>query len=103
MTEAGSGTPSIEVGELLSRGDAGEPLLLLDVRNDEEFATWRFEGRHALETVHIPYFDFIEDAEGSTARLPRNREIVVLWCSLTTCRELVGCESRRGEISRSPL
>ena len=26
-----------------------------------------------------------------------------LRCSLTTCRELVGCKSRRGEISRSPL
>ena len=29
-----------------------------------------------------------------------------LWylrCSLTSCRELVGCKSRRGEISRSPL
>ena len=39
MTEAGPGTPSIGVGELLSRVDAGAPLLLLDVRNDEEFET----------------------------------------------------------------
>ena len=68
----------VEVGELLSRADAGEPLLLLDVRNDEEFETWRLEGRRPIETIHIPYFDFIEDAAGCSSRLPRNRQIVVL-------------------------
>ncbi len=78
MAEASPLTPSIEVGDLLSRVDAGEPLLLLDVRNDEEFDTWRFEGRRPIETVHIPYFDFIEDAPGCVHRLPRHREIVVL-------------------------
>jgi len=78
MAEAGPATPSIEVGDLLSRADAGEPLLLLDVRNDEEFDAWRFEGRRLIETLHIPYFDFIEDAPGCVDRLPRNREIVVL-------------------------
>jgi glyoxylase-like metal-dependent hydrolase (beta-lactamase superfamily II)/rhodanese-related sulfurtransferase len=76
--EAHRATPSIEVGELLARVDAGEPLLLLDVRNDEEFEAWRLEGRRPLETLHIPYFDFVEDAAGCSGRLPRNREIVVL-------------------------
>lgn len=73
----GRATPSIEVGELLSRIDAGEPLLLLDVRNDDEFERWRLEGRRPVETVHIPYFAFLED-EGHTTRLPRDRAIVVL-------------------------
>ncbi len=77
-TDAGPATPSIEVGELLSRVDAGEPTLLLDVRNDQEFETWRFEGRRPLDTVHIPYFNFIEEAEGCVGRLPRGREVVVL-------------------------
>lgn len=78
MGEAGPATPSIGVGDLLARADAGEPPLLLDVRNDDEFDAWRFEGRRPLETVHIPYFDFIEDAQASVDRLPRHREIVVL-------------------------
>jgi glyoxylase-like metal-dependent hydrolase (beta-lactamase superfamily II)/rhodanese-related sulfurtransferase len=78
MADAAPATPSIEVGELLARLDAGEPMLLLDVRNDEEFDTWRLEGLRPIETVHIPYFDFIEDAEGSAGRLPRGREVVVL-------------------------
>ena len=78
MTEAAPGTPSIDVGELLARVDAGEPLLLLDVRNDDEFETWRVEGRRPAETVHVPYFDFIEDADGAASRLPRGRKIVVM-------------------------
>jgi glyoxylase-like metal-dependent hydrolase (beta-lactamase superfamily II)/rhodanese-related sulfurtransferase len=77
-TDAGPAIPGIEVGDLLSWVDAGEPVLLLDVRNDEEFETWRFEGRRPLDTVHIPYFNFIEDAEGCAGRLPRGREVVVL-------------------------
>jgi glyoxylase-like metal-dependent hydrolase (beta-lactamase superfamily II)/rhodanese-related sulfurtransferase len=100
MAEAEPGSPSVDVGELLSRADAGEPLLLLDVRNDEEFETWRVEGRRPIETVHIPYFDFIEDAAGCSSRLPRNREIVVLCAQggssamvVETLRE-AGVESR---------
>jgi glyoxylase-like metal-dependent hydrolase (beta-lactamase superfamily II)/rhodanese-related sulfurtransferase len=78
MADAAPSTPSIEVGELLARVDAGEPMLLLDVRNQEEFETWRLEGLRPIETVHIPYFDFIEDAEDSVGRLPHGREVVVL-------------------------
>jgi len=69
---------SITVSELLSRADAGEPLLLLDVRNDEEFEAWRLEGRRPIETVHIPYFDFIEDPAACFPRLPRERDIVAV-------------------------
>jgi len=75
---ADAATPSIEVGELLARVDASEPLLLLDVRNDEEFETWRLEGRRPVETVHVPYFDFVEDADAALSRVPRDRELVVL-------------------------
>jgi glyoxylase-like metal-dependent hydrolase (beta-lactamase superfamily II)/rhodanese-related sulfurtransferase len=100
MAEAEPVAPSVEVGELLSRVDAGEPVLLLDVRNDDEFEAWRLEGRRPIETVHIPYFDFIEDAAGSSSQLPRDREIVVLCAQggssamvVDTLRE-AGLESR---------
>ena len=100
MAEAEPVTPSVEVGQLLSRADAGEPLVVLDVRNDEEFEAWRLEGRRPIETVHIPYFDFIEDAAGCVDRLPKKREIVVLCAQggssamvVDTLRE-AGVESR---------
>lgn len=77
MAEAAE-VPTLEVGDLLARADAGEPLLLLDVRNEDEFEAWRFEGRRPIETVHIPYFSFIEDADAAIARVPRGRDLVVL-------------------------
>lgn len=70
--------PLIGIKELLRRIDAGDPLLLLDVRNDEEFEDWRVEGRRPVDTVHIPYFTFVEDADGVLARLPRDRQIVTI-------------------------
>jgi glyoxylase-like metal-dependent hydrolase (beta-lactamase superfamily II)/rhodanese-related sulfurtransferase len=73
--------PSIDVPDLLNRADAGDPVVLLDVRNDEDFGAWKLEGREPLETVHVPYFDFIEDEERAVAALPRNREIVVVCAS----------------------
>jgi glyoxylase-like metal-dependent hydrolase (beta-lactamase superfamily II)/rhodanese-related sulfurtransferase len=73
---------------------------VLDVRNEEEFEAWRLEGRRPIETVHIPYFDFIEDSAGCVDRLPKKREIVVLCAQggssamvVDTLRE-AGVESR---------
>lgn len=40
--------------------------LILDVRNEEDFARWRVEGRQSLEVINIPYFDFIEDEQAIT-------------------------------------
>jgi glyoxylase-like metal-dependent hydrolase (beta-lactamase superfamily II) len=75
------GQSGIGIGELLARVDASEPLLLLDVRNDEDFKRWKLEGRRPIETVHVPYFDFIEDEEAAASKLPRGREIVVVCAS----------------------
>src|SRR5918994_2167282 len=80
--------PTVEVAELLPRLDAGEDLVLLDVRNDEEFAYWKLEGRRPVTTVHVPYFDFIEDPEAALARVPRGRELVAL-CAQGGSSEMV--------------
>jgi glyoxylase-like metal-dependent hydrolase (beta-lactamase superfamily II)/rhodanese-related sulfurtransferase len=88
---------SIGIAELLERADAGEDLLLLDVRNEEEFAAWRLEGRKPVETVHVPYFDFIEDAESAAAKVPAGRDLVVLCAkggSSAMIAELLGDAGR---------
>ena len=36
--------PKIEVGELLAMADAAKPFVLLDVRNDDEYESWKLEG-----------------------------------------------------------
>lgn len=53
-------------------------LFLLDVRNQDEFDAWRIETRYTPETLHIPYFDFLEDEDGNMAKIPADREIVVV-------------------------
>lgn len=70
--------PGVDVGELLPRLDAGEGLFLLDVRNEDEFRDWRLEGRRPVDTLHVPYFAFIEDPEAALAKVPRDREVVVV-------------------------
>jgi glyoxylase-like metal-dependent hydrolase (beta-lactamase superfamily II)/rhodanese-related sulfurtransferase len=89
MAEMPGTSSEIQVGELLSKVDGGErELLLLDVRNQDEFDTWRIEGRRPVETIHIPYFDFIEEAEASVARVPKGRDLVVL-CAKGGSSEMV--------------
>jgi glyoxylase-like metal-dependent hydrolase (beta-lactamase superfamily II)/rhodanese-related sulfurtransferase len=85
---APSPVPTVEVGELLHRLDRGESVLLLDVRNQDEHESWKLEARRPVETVHVPYFDFIEDAEAAFARVPRDRELVVL-CAKGGSSEMV--------------
>jgi glyoxylase-like metal-dependent hydrolase (beta-lactamase superfamily II)/rhodanese-related sulfurtransferase len=81
-------TPSVEVGELLPRLDRGEPVVLLDVRNQDEYESWKLEPRRPVETVHVPYFDFIEDEGAAIARVPRGRDLVVL-CAKGGSSEMV--------------
>ena len=78
---------SVPVGDLLRRIDAGEPLLLLDVRNDEEFERWKIEGTRPVETFHRPYFDFIED-EALLDQIPRDRPIYAV-CAKGDSSDLV--------------
>ncbi|MFP5501281.1 MAG: rhodanese-like domain-containing protein, partial [Candidatus Sericytochromatia bacterium] len=58
------------------------PFLLLDVRNEEEFAAWRIEGKHQPETIHIPYFDFLEDEAASVEKLRAHQgKPIVVVCA----------------------
>lgn len=80
--------PAVDVEELLPRLDHGDELVVLDVRNDEEFAAWKLEARRSIDTVHVPYFDFIEEPDRCVARVPRGREVVVL-CAQGGSSEMV--------------
>lgn len=57
-----------ELYELVSREN---DLLLLDVRNDRDFETWRIETRHTPETLHIPYVIFAEYGADALEQLPQ--------------------------------
>ena len=78
----------ITVADLLGKIDAGERLLLLDVRNDDEFTRWRVEGRHEVETFHRPYFDFIND-DALLDAVPRDRGPIYAICAKGDSSDLV--------------
>ena len=52
--------------------------LILDVRNSDDFARWRIEGHSTLQTINVPYFNFLEEEEASLAQLPAGEEILVV-------------------------
>lgn len=80
--------PKVDVAELLKHADAGDAPVLLDVRNDDDFEKWKLEGRKPLETVHVPYFDFIEDEDKAMAKVPEGKDVVVL-CATGDSSEMI--------------
>ena len=52
---AGSSPP--KVWERLLRN---EPMFILDVRNQDEFESWRVEGPHPVPTINVPYFELLD-------------------------------------------
>jgi glyoxylase-like metal-dependent hydrolase (beta-lactamase superfamily II)/rhodanese-related sulfurtransferase len=71
----------VSVATLLAKIDRGDPLLLLDVRNDEEFENWKIEGRRSVKFTHIPYFDFIEDDAAAMRKLPQEHGELIVVCA----------------------
>ncbi len=75
--------PHIEVGvlspaELYAELSSEQPLFILDVRNEQEFARNRVRGRQPIPTLNIPYFEFIEDEEAAIARVPTDLPLTVI-------------------------
>lgn len=91
---------SITVAGLLSKIDAGERFLLLDVRNAEEYARWKVEGRHPVDTLHRPYFDFIEE-DSLLDTVPRDRGPVYAICAKGDSSDLIAGMLRERGIDAS--
>lgn len=53
-------------------------IFLVDVRNTDEFESWRIETRYTPETINIPYFEFFENEEESLSKIPKERPIVLV-------------------------
>jgi glyoxylase-like metal-dependent hydrolase (beta-lactamase superfamily II)/rhodanese-related sulfurtransferase len=84
-----SSNHEIDVKELLAKVDSGSPLMLLDVRNDDEYEQWKIEGRRQVKIAHIPYFDFIEDEQAAVKRLPKSEGEIIAVCAKGGSSEMV--------------
>jgi glyoxylase-like metal-dependent hydrolase (beta-lactamase superfamily II)/rhodanese-related sulfurtransferase len=59
MTEAEPQT-QWTAAELRDRLERGERLFVFDVRNEDEFESWKIEGRRKLPMVNVPYYEMLE-------------------------------------------
>ncbi len=57
-----------------------EPLFILDVRNEEDFADWKIEGKK-VTTINIPYFDLIDSVDVALDKLPSGDTPVLVVCA----------------------
>jgi glyoxylase-like metal-dependent hydrolase (beta-lactamase superfamily II) len=76
-------TEELTAPELFERLAGADPPRVLDVRNADEFARWRVEGPRPLDTLNVPYFEFIEREDEAARRVeewlgPRPGELVVV-------------------------
>lgn len=60
---------SYEPARVYERIQGGEPPLVLDVRHEEDFERWRVEGRLPVETMSLPYSEFLEFEEECVERV----------------------------------
>jgi glyoxylase-like metal-dependent hydrolase (beta-lactamase superfamily II) len=75
-------TKEISPLDLYERLNRGDDLKLVDVRNEDEFKASRVEGRQAVPTVHVPYFDFLEDEDAALAGIPFAKDdAIVVVCA----------------------
>jgi glyoxylase-like metal-dependent hydrolase (beta-lactamase superfamily II) len=69
---------SISPSEFKRRLDAGEVKFILDLRESDEFKSWRIEGHAPIEALNIPRYRFVGEEENYIGMLPRDREIIAV-------------------------
>lgn len=66
----------------LRRRVGGHPVpFLLDVRAEEEFGAWKLDESGRLNTLNVPYIEFLENEAEAIARVPRGVEPVYVLCA----------------------
>lgn len=58
--------------------DAGEIKFIFDLRNRDEFAGWKIEGKTEIEALNIPQEDFVGEEDSHLAKFPKDRQIVTI-------------------------
>jgi len=69
---------TISVAEFKRRLDSDEVRFIFDLRNKEEFESWRIEGRTPIEALNIPRMHFVAEEEKYLDRFPRDRQIIAI-------------------------
>ena len=88
--------PAVTAADLYATLLRGDAPFILDVRNPDDFARWRVEGRGSLEVLNLPYYDFIEDEDAAVGRVPAGREVLVVCAKEGSSQYVAGLLRERG-------
>ena len=92
MPEAKSITPE----ELKRRLDAGEIQFIFDLRAEDEFKSWKVEGKTDVPTMNIPQEDFVGEEEKFFDRFPKDKEIITICAHGDSSQYTADMLSERG-------
>lgn len=67
----------VDAETLKKKIDMGEDFVLLDVRSPLEYQAWRFE-YGGVRPILLPVQDLFSEPEGVLARIPQNKEVLVV-------------------------
>ncbi|OMF34601.1 hypothetical protein BK133_12470 [Paenibacillus sp. FSL H8-0548] len=54
-----------------------KPIFVLDVRNEDDFASWKIEGQQ-VEIFNTPYFDLLDGVENILSQIPDDKPVIVV-------------------------
>ena len=67
---------TVTTRELYDEIEAGSVPLILDVRNQDEFAAWQVEGNRPVETRNLPIWMAVEQIEDLAQEIPENTVVI---------------------------
>jgi rhodanese-related sulfurtransferase len=67
----------INAKQLHDKINAGEAILILDVRASDAYNSWKINSK-GLQSVNVPHTDILEDKESAYEQLNKNTEIVIV-------------------------
>jgi glyoxylase-like metal-dependent hydrolase (beta-lactamase superfamily II) len=73
-----SDSKTLSVEELKKKLDADQVDFLFDLRSEDEFESWRIEGRTDVPTLNLPQEAFVGEEERYLEKFPKNKNIVVV-------------------------
>ena len=84
-----SSLKSYSADDLFSFLTQKEDVIVLDVRNEEDFGRFSVEGPFPFDMVNVPYFDFMEEEDASVAKVSHDKPVKVV-CAKEGSAQYVG-------------